>query len=238
MVTMSVVASPPWAGSLVGVEVFEERAEREAELAAVRDPVLLPQHRVIVLTRGGVGLQVGPQPGGVGVGQDPGQPGRPVPDRFQGESAGLAGALFLLLQRPGFLGLGDVGGHDFQDPASEAADLGGGELVHSSTRCAFGLGDEARVEVGGQRLQGVHDRPGVGHRHGAVGHPGRDLGPRPVQRRGEPGIGPRWSEVGMGQRAPSRHRRRGRRPGRRPPPRRPGPGAGARPTPSRPDPAR
>ena len=49
MVTISVVASPPWAGSLVGVEVFQEGAEGLAEQSVVGDPVLLTADRVGVL---------------------------------------------------------------------------------------------------------------------------------------------------------------------------------------------
>ncbi len=49
MVTISVVASPPWAGRVCGVEVLQQCTEGLAEESVVGDPVFLTTDRVVVL---------------------------------------------------------------------------------------------------------------------------------------------------------------------------------------------
>jgi hypothetical protein len=203
MVTISVVASPPWAEPR-GVEVLEEGAERLTQLPVVWDPVFLPADRVLVLAGAGVGLQVGAEPVGVGVGVHDRGPADPAAEALGPHTELLQRSLFFVLETFGFLRLGDLRGHDLQQVTAESAELGGPELTTQADHLGLCPCEQLRVKVVRQIIKNLDHHAGLIRRGKSVGHPGRHSSPAPVQRFGQAGIGAADREVGAGHRRPPR----------------------------------
>ena len=93
----------------------------------------------------GVGLEVGPQPSGDRVREPALQVGGAVAAPAQAQPGGLRGPAFLLLEAAAFVVLGDLGGHDLEDLATEDPQPGGVEVG--------GLGDQVGLGLDQDRLR-------------------------------------------------------------------------------------
>ena len=188
MVTTMLIGVPPVLGS-----PSTGRCSTSAQNACPRRSAIVRRrpvagstgsdHRVRAVGAGAAGVGVGVQrPGedaGGQVGDLPGQPGPPVPERGQRDPGGLLGPAFLRLQRLGDpLGVGQGRVEGVQDPPAQPPDLLGGERLAVLHEHLFGLGPGVRVHRRWERVEGVGDGGGVvpGDPPGGVGLPGDEVG--------------------------------------------------------------
>ena len=163
MVTMTVVASPPWIGRREGSIVSRNCAKCLSHPLGIGHPgervgVLFGVGSSVRSARVGVGLEVGGEPGADCVGHASRDPRGAVAQAPQREPGEICGVGFELGESRRLCRLGDLGCDDIEDPPTEPAQLLRPELG--------GVGDEPRL---GQRDRvGVH-RAWQG-RQGTVDH--------------------------------------------------------------------
>ncbi len=173
-----VVAVPPCRGRPECGQVLQHRAERLSPPPRQRQFLDLAE---TLAARGGVAVEVGPEPVGDVVG-DPGvQVARAVAAASQEQLGGGLGTLLLGEQLLVLGLLGDVGGEVFQHSRSEHLQLARPELGGFGDQQCLGLGQHVLAEVGGQRLQGLCDDAGLGQVHLPGRERGRGPAPPPIE---------------------------------------------------------
>ena len=206
-VIITVVASPPWSGNVSGSmcssRVTNASASRRLPVPAARQTRSGPPARAQWSGSGrGDGVQECPEPYGDGVGQPPGEPGGAVPKRLEPQGGLLRRVFFLRSQPAGFGGIGDVGGDDLQDPASEATNLVRAELSgpvdQLLLRLVPGRLIDHRVVQTTPGRRTTARSPGHGSSTRTGRHPGGDLRIGPVQGCGEFQVGAGGFRVGLG----------------------------------------
>jgi hypothetical protein len=188
MVTIKVVAVPPWRGS-ASVGMFSSRAVKAMPRCRFEgqpgDLVHLCPGTgagagagagvgVEVAAAGcGDGVEVGGQAAGDVVGDAGVEVGGPVAAGPEGEPGGGVGA-GLGGQERLVLGLvGGLGGEVVQDAGSEDPQLAGSEVAGFFDEEGFGFGEQVVAEVGRERVEGFDDHAGLGQVDGSGGERGR-----------------------------------------------------------------
>ena len=88
--------------------------------------------------------------------------GQAVADDAGAEAGLLPGSLFLVLESFGFLGLGDLRGHDLEQVPAQASELAGPELAAQGDHLGLGVCPELGVEVVGQVVEDLDHDGGLG----------------------------------------------------------------------------
>ena len=169
----------------LGVNNFEQRAERLAALAVDRDPIALPQARRVGagVPRRGERLQVRVQAGGARVREVDGDPGGAIPQPLADQARPAFRAALFRGELLGLVLLTDLRGDDVQDPPPQDPQLPRTEIRgmrdQMSLRVVEHLG---RKLLGRQLVEGVRDHLRLSNVQVAGTQAGGHTGPAPVHR--------------------------------------------------------